>query len=192
MPLADEAFEAHIRARSDNPPPILYRYMTVKTASAVLQSRKLRFHSPFNYNDPFDSQWDVLWPVSGEAGASKTRIMLEQACRDPTCWPPDMDPRARKALANDLHRISKLPKSHQESELQELLEDSSATKGSSLKEQQKIDDLRRRLRVLCFSTNESSILMWSHYAENHRGVVMGFKTAALEQEYRRPMEKVSY
>lgn len=29
-------------------------------------------------------------------------------------------------------------------------------------------------RVLCLSKNKDSILMWSHYAQNHTGVVIGF------------------
>lgn len=41
-----------------------------------------------------------------------------------------------------------------------------------------IDNCRKIMnetqRVLCLSKNKDSILMWSHYAQNHTGVVIGF------------------
>lgn len=36
------------------------------------------------------------------------------------------------------------------------------------------DDMKQ-MRVLCFSEFNDSILMWSHYADSHRGVCLGFE-----------------
>ncbi len=36
-------------------------------------------------------------------------------------------------------------------------------------------DLRKRLRVCCFSESDKSILLWSHYADYHRGICFGFE-----------------
>jgi len=36
------------------------------------------------------------------------------------------------------------------------------------------DELRKRLGVLCFSEKSEEILMWSHYADSHRGVCLIF------------------
>ncbi len=37
------------------------------------------------------------------------------------------------------------------------------------------DKYRKELGVLCFSKNPENILMWSHYANNHKGIVYQFK-----------------
>ena len=34
--------------------------------------------------------------------------------------------------------------------------------------------INRNQRVLCLSKNKDSILMWSHYAQNHTGIAIGF------------------
>lgn len=48
---------------------------------------------------------------------------------------------------------------------------------SSFIEQQNrvFDEYRKGLGVLCFSKNPTNILMWSHYANNHKGIVYEFK-----------------
>lgn len=38
-----------------------------------------------------------------------------------------------------------------------------------------IDDLSKKLGLICFTAKNDSILMWSHYAKNHTGIVIGFK-----------------
>ena len=37
----------------------LYKYVTVNTAKIVLETGKLRWSSPFMFNDPFDVQFDL-------------------------------------------------------------------------------------------------------------------------------------
>lgn len=39
----------------------------------------------------------------------------------------------------------------------------------------KFDEYRKELGVLCLSKNPENILMWSHYANNHKGIVYEFK-----------------
>lgn len=39
----------------------------------------------------------------------------------------------------------------------------------------KFDEYRKELGVVCFSKNPTNILMWSHYANNHKGIVYQFK-----------------
>jgi hypothetical protein len=40
---------------------------------------------------------------------------------------------------------------------------------------QKWTEMKRRHRVICFSAIANNILMWSHYADGHKGIVLGFK-----------------
>ena len=39
------------------------------------------------------------------------------------------------------------------------------------------------MRVFCLSELDDSVLMWSHYADQHQGVVLGFDTEAMEQGF---------
>jgi hypothetical protein len=56
------------------------------------------------------------------------------------------------------------------------------------------DYLRRKrdVRVLCLSEIRDSILMWSHYAENHTGVVLAFRPLVERDSALLAAEKVNY
>ena len=43
------------------------------------------------------------------------------------------------------------------------------------------DRANRESGIACFSSRKDSILMWSHYAEFHKGVVIGYKTKQLPE-----------
>ena len=42
--------------------------------------------------------------------------------------------------------------------------------------------IRNQLGVCCFSYNRSSILMWAHYADKHRGICIGYNLFELAKE----------
>ena len=54
----------------------------------------------------------------------------------------------------------------------------------------KIDDLRKGLAVVCFTEDVKSILMWSHYANNHRGFCIEYKLA--QTDLSKQIRKVIY
>jgi hypothetical protein len=193
MPLGDEYFEQHIRSRSVRPPKTLYKYTSAETARKILAARKLRYQSPLNYNDPHDSQWDPLWFVRTPECGSRARAMLDRALRDPSTLPSGMDADLRSALAAEVARISALPNEQQrERARRSLLEAIAEPVEDSITVKDKARSLRQRMRVLCLCENDLSMLMWSHYADQHRGVVLGFDTEKYEGTHRRPFEKVSY
>lgn len=45
------------------------------------------------------------------------------------------------------------------------------------KKQDKIEQYILRYRIACFSEENNNILLWSHYGDKHRGVVITFKNA---------------
>jgi hypothetical protein len=51
-----------------------------------------------------------------------------------------------------------------------------------------IDGVSLEIGLLCFSRKYDSILMWSHYADNHTGIVLGFN----EKFYRNQAIRVNY
>ncbi len=48
-------------------------------------------------------------------------------------------------------------------------------------------DMRRKLRIFALSETSSSSTMWSHYADSHRGICIGFNTADMKN-----LEPVEY
>jgi hypothetical protein len=63
-----------------------------------------------------------------------------------------------------------------------------------------LDELNKSIGILCLSKNESSLLMWAHYAKNYSGVVIEFNEGhpffknIFDVEYRkiRPKKNISY
>jgi hypothetical protein len=54
-----------------------------------------------------------------------------------------------------------------------------------------------KIGVCCFSSKNDDILMFSHYADQHRGICLGFSSSILEQNFSRPeksnkFQKVEY
>ena len=182
MPRGPEHYEEHIQSRKVQPPPVLYKYTTAETARTILKSGTLRYQSPRNYNDPFDSQWDIFWRVP-----ERERSLLDHALRDPTTWPKETDPRWRAELERQVARIAAFPESDRDRLLDEML-----AEGISSQVVQVREDQLRRMRVFCLCAEDRSLLMWSHYAEQHCGVLLGFDTGTLEQAFHRPVEQVQY
>jgi len=174
------------------PPAILYKYVSVETARKIFLSQKIRFQSPLQYNDPFDTQWDALWPLSTKEAIEYDQLIMEQAIRDPSSWPNDISQRSRFALYKDWSRIQGLPKEQREKAIAEFVKVTTEKQGMPKKEAEYLRDIQRRLRLLCLTENERSILMWSHYGDQHRGVVLGFNTSLMEGGLQRPLERIKY
>jgi hypothetical protein len=191
MPNPHEQFEAHVRSRAVGPPAILFKYTTVETARIILSTGKLRFQSPLRYNDPFDSQWDPGWPLSTPDMKDYERFLIEQAISDPTSWPIDADQSHKEAMGAERARIEAMPPSARDDAVAALVEDLSS-QGPPNAFVRLLRDIQRRLRVLCLCESDESILMWSHYANQHRGVVLGFDARALESSWRCPLESIAY
>jgi len=192
MPLCDEYFAEHIRTRKVKPPKTLYKYTTVETAQIVLSTGKLRFQSPLRYNDPFDSQWNTLWPLFTPEAREYERMLFEKAIRDPGSWPDNADLKNKELINQARERIDALPEEQREGEIVALAK--KLTETITIPDRLKLrhHDTQRQLRVLCLSACDRSILMWSHYADQHSGVVLGFDTDVMENGRKCPFEPVVY
>lgn len=184
-------FEEHRRSRTIPPPRVLYKYTSLDIARIIISSGKLRFQSPLRYNDPSDSQWDVHWPLFTPEAREYERTLIEQAVRDPASWPPEADPEFRRVMTLERQRIAALPADARDEAIAHLARDASTREMPELLSQRLLD-IRRRMRIQCLSASDRSRLMWSHYADQHRGVVLGFDTRAMENGLRRPLERVMY
>lgn len=192
MTIADKGLPDTSDTRKVRPPPVLYKYTTVETARSILSTGRLRFQSPLRYNDPFDSQWDTLWQTKTPEAEARIRQLVIRAILDPSCWPETIGLRWRRSLENEHKRLEGLSYQDQidniEAQLQPFLD-------SHMKDDRRIRlllDHLRRLRVQCLSETDMSIQMWSHYAEQHRGVVLAFDVQQLQSSFPLPIRQVQY
>lgn len=188
----DVEFEEHRRTRPVQPPAVLFKYTTVEAARAVLSTGKLRFQSPLRFNDPFDSQWDTLWQLSTPATLELQRMLIERALLDEGSWPPNADPKFKAVMSREREKIAALPEGDRPGAVAALADGVMAIRGMPEPLVRYNLDRIRRMRVFCLSERDDSILMWSHYADQHRGVVLGFDTDILESKLRRPVMPVKY
>ncbi len=49
----------------------------------------------------------------------------------------------------------------------------------------KLKELRKQFGVCCFSSIDDNLIMWSHYADNHKGILLKFDTAELNKAFER-------
>ena len=103
----------------------LYKYTSIKTARSVLSTGKLRFQSPLGYNDPLDSQWDVMWPLFTPEAKEYERALIEKAFRDPHSWPNDADPQFKAAMDQERTRINNLPEALRDQAITEFVREAS-------------------------------------------------------------------
>ena len=54
-----------------------------------------------------------------------------------------------------------------------------------------LENLRKTVGVCCFSTVQDNLIMWSHYAENHKGVLLKFDVSELQKVFSK-IQAVAY
>lgn len=67
------------------------------------------------------------------------------------------------------------------------------TKSSTPQKVEEIkEELNKEFRLLCLGENYDSLLMWSHYGFQHRGLVIGFRTSLLAKHLQKKIFDVTY
>src|SRR5262245_33367606 len=155
----------------DGTPNRFYKYVTAKTAKAVLENNAFRWSSPSLFNDPFDMQFDLhleynrervtnrvlqrfLDVYTGRAKPVAGRTLDEKAKLFRACMPGINEAEVRKEHRSAIYETLRLteqalPKLH--------------------------DQLRAVLasrKLLCLSESPDNLIMWAHYADNHAGAVI--------------------
>jgi hypothetical protein len=133
-------------------PRYLYKYGSLDYLSVkIFINRELWFANADDFNDPFE----FSIPISFEGTDEQYRKVCSEEIRkgDPSISDEELDKKVSEALKLGNHRNATL--------LRQL-------------EQEYLADLRREINVCCFSEKRDDILMWSHYADMHRGYCIEF------------------
>jgi hypothetical protein len=144
---------------------ILYKYLPT-TRLDVLEHKRIRFTQPGDFNDPFEFRPQIQRAASDDEVRTYVENNFEQLVEKELAKYGALTQHLPQAALKELLLKQKalLP------QLYRLLEPEALQKVSPM-----IDGLLNdKVGVLCLSEVKDSILMWGHYTDNHRGIVIGF------------------
>lgn len=164
--------------------------MKPEVAEMVMQSKAFRFHSPFHFNDPFDSQFDVLslgMPLP-EIRKKMLNNLFEQIKRGESGAHPLLEDTGLIQYKPLLQLLFQSKETEQR-----MMEKLSSWMADTAQFSEQIKNLFAKaiqnIFICCFSETKDSLTMWSHYARDHKGVVLGFDS---EHKLFAGVEKVEY
>jgi hypothetical protein len=137
----------------------LYRYRSLRGYSRedverILAHGQTHFPSPAWFNDPFDCKL----PPRIDGTETDKRHWLESSFV-PTTYPKLAPTELALKVKELMPRVNDLARQHVEYTQRELVPNSG---------------------VLCFNQVGDDLLMWSHYADSHRGICLKFRRSALK------------
>jgi hypothetical protein len=138
-------------------PSKLYKYQTCNSHSLEhLSNKTIRFSKPEQLNDPFDFTvpYHLAEPTPGELEAAYKKSVDQLGDKD------------KKAEADACYLTQGIPNEKWKAKVMEIGE---------IGWQKKVQELSQ-MGVACFSERVDHILMWSHYANGHRGFCLEFDT----------------
>lgn len=133
----------------------LFKYRSLHKDAAestlrILSAREVYFSRPDSFNDPFEFRPRISLKATTKELISYFRRLCEGNC-------PELNRQQRKEKVAELHDNWRNHRPAADDILR-------AT----------IQEVIRRCGVYCLSEDPLNILMWSHYADCHRGICLGF------------------
>jgi len=138
-------------------PPLLYRYRnTGKFTEAIITKREVFFASPASFNDPFDCGFHI--PCHGEFIKYIIRKVALKSVLN-------LHPKVSDKEANEAAEVV----------TKKILSDHHDEASNQFK-MMLCREFNDKAGVLCLAATNSDILMWSHYADCHKGICLEFRT----------------
>ncbi|MHC3127912.1 hypothetical protein OB03_11755 [Brevundimonas sp. GN22] len=171
---ADQFDLSQIKAVPNRP---LYKYLSLATGQSPTWQQRVEellsgvafLPSPNDFNDPFDCLPVPVTPNSREEMASLGDAFIERMV---SALQDELPQEVRGMLALALKVMTP-------EELRDLA-------------RQSIAQEMKHLGVFCMAENHTNILMWSHYANHHRGIALKFDTSKQVTGGLNPLLKVQY
>ena len=127
----------------------------------IISNKRLYFSAPSNFNDPFDCRpkFSLLFCKNDPEEIWKRYFFLLARCQDPGISDEEAHKHADAALLKGKHQDKQWLR-EADNEIRNTLNDTF-------------------LRVSCFSKSPRNAMMWAHYADNHKGVVLQFRKSCM-------------
>jgi hypothetical protein len=148
-----------------------YKYVSRSTARTILEHNSLRWSTSHYFNDPFDIQFDLH--VIVDRAAVKASVLEKLWDAHYGNNPKNPVNALGMLIAAFRGRFPKLSKEEFNREFGEAIEESLQKGEKNIPRHQ--EEIRRFMadtKVLCLSEISDNLLMWSHYAEKHAGLVL--------------------
>jgi len=124
----------------------IYKYCSYEVGELIVSGQLLKFSNPSSFNDPFDCDINLL------------EFNFDDCCQEVLDEMEKIKQEISKTQGTDMSKtIANIPKA----KLEEIY------RNSQIKKIQKSS-------ICCFSTICNSTTMWSHYADNHKGICLVF------------------
>jgi len=154
-------------------PMRFYKYTKCSTAKLILENCCIRWSSPARFNDPYEFEFPLTVAFEKEELRDLFHRRAEEVLRSPTEPAFHQDSRFGPRLLGWWALMRHWPIERFRIEIESVFE-SVFTRFQSLldSEAERWKRAVEDYRILCVSERNDSILMWSHYAEDHKGVVL--------------------
>jgi hypothetical protein len=171
----------------------LYRYC--KLSDRIIQyikDRKLYFQNPLNFNDPFECDLNALCVGSGVDFDNRFQAYIDMLIKRNdyvvrrfnyygkriTDYASDSTPQKERYYFNEEAELCLKESNALLSEINSLYNCSPSKRQSALIDawNTKKEQVANGLGVVCFSENNANLLMWSHYADSHKGICLIYES----------------
>jgi len=153
---------------------ILYKYRDwdKECHKRIITERELYFASPAEFNDPFDSALPLVYRKEDQTQENMFQKMYTLAKWK---YPKKTDTEIHElCFSEQQKRLWEDP--HHQERSHELLREQN----------------RRNVGIVSLSAVNNNYLMWSHYAQSHRGFCVGFDSVVLENATSEKIEPAIY
>jgi len=149
---------------------VFYKYMSAATAHIVLVNQTLWWSTPGTLNDPYDMQFDLRYEVDRDVVRRLALEKLWEAYRG-----------APVAVGNVLGVLvqairAKLPNMRREefgaNYAEAIFESMDKLEGALPRLNADVRSQLASSKILCLTESPDNAVMWTHYADTHRGVVI--------------------
>jgi hypothetical protein len=156
-----------------------YKYYTAESAKLTLERVSRKWSSPLLFNDPFDNQYDLDFPETTDELVAENTQQFLAVLTSPEPIKPNQ-------FGSETPMMEFLWLVHQNNPDLKYTDDEIAyLEGGALEGMQNVRkiapeanvEIRRVMddsSIFCVSETNDNILMWSHYAAHHTGVVIKF------------------
>lgn len=146
----------------------LYRYQPFQKFYESICHEALTFSDPASLNDPFDCRTLVSSDSTKEERERFLKNLKENPSSESEHKREEFIESVDKDLNSGFHHKKLEFHSHYIDRLEEILK----------------NHAKKTLGILCLSEYRDHILMWSHYAEYHKGICIEFRKDALESNFK--------
>lgn len=155
----------------NNTPQILYKYVSCDIAKIILRNNSVRATPPIEFNDPFE-----VLPQSIELNKCFGGKVIDKL-KNKRFY----DAVSKNKEISDQQHLWFL-ENYPERVIQMLKETFMSDDDFVVKVlKRNVEKYSEHFGLLCLSAKRDNILMWSHYADSHKGAVIGFDSKKLFQ-----------